>query len=76
MLVEQAVNWQIEAGEWSQLAITYKTLSHKIAHLLLANGGVTRDMSDTDYAYFRQLAMRRDLVSHVIQTLEYNSLNE
>ena len=76
MLDQQTEDWQVKVGEWGELSITYETLAHKIARLLLANGGVTRNMSDADYAHFRQLAMRRDLVSHMIQIMEYRSLNE
>jgi len=80
LLVEQAIeetgDWKLKVDEWDELVITYESLAHQIACLLLANGGITRNMSDTDYMEYRQLAMRRDLVSHMIQVLEYNLLNE
>ena len=76
MLATQAMDWQLRVDEWDELVLTYESLKHQIACLLLANGGVTRDMSDDDYINYRQLAMRRDLVCHMMQVLEHDLLDE
>ena len=78
MSIDQAENWQIQVkvSECEQLVITYETLARQIAHLLLINGGVTRTMSDEAFANYRQLAMRRDVVCHMIQVMEYTLSNE
>ena len=72
MLATQNQDWAVEVSECKQLVLTYESLAHQIAKLLLANGGITRTMSDEDYILYRHLAQRRDLVCDMIQVFEKN----
>ena len=75
MLTTQTQDWAAEVTECQQLVLTYDALAHQIAKLLLANGGITRTMSDEDYCLYRHLAQRRDLVCDMIQIFENNLLD-
>jgi hypothetical protein len=76
LLATQAVDWQLRVDEWDEVVLTYESLKHQIDCLLLSNGGITRNMSDDDYISYRQLAINRDLVCHMMQVLEHELLEE
>ena len=76
MLKVQDRNLAEGTNECEQLVLTYESLAHQIATLLQVNCGMTRNMSDEDYALYRRLAYHRDLVCHMIQVLEYSLLDD
>ena len=76
MIIEQAQDLVVKVGECEQAVLEYERLTHQIARLLAMSGGLTRNLSDDDFATYRELAERRDLVHNRMQTLEWVLLNE
>jgi hypothetical protein len=76
MMADQAQDLAAMAREYQQSVLEYESLAHQIAKLLSAHGGVTRNLSDEDYAAYRELAERRDLAYNRMRTLERTLLDE
>ncbi len=62
--------------EYEQSVIEYESLGKQIATLLTARGGQTENLSDEDYAHYRELADLRDLAYNRMKTLERALLDE
>ncbi len=76
MVVEQVQDPMVKVSECEQAVLDYERWTGQIAHLLAVNGGFTRNLSDEDFATYRELAERRDLAHNRMQTLEWVLLNE
>ena len=76
MMIEQTEDWLLQVSECQRLVLQYESLASQIARLLLANGGVTRNFSDEDFALYRGLASRRDFVCHLIQVYQHRLSSE
>ena len=76
MFIEQAQDPMVKVSECEQAILEYERWTGKIAHLLAVNGGFTRNLSDEDYATYRELAEQRDLAHNRMQMLEQVLLNE
>ena len=76
MMTEQTQDLAGKAREYQQAVLEYEGLAHQITKLLSAHGGITRNLSDEDYAAYRELAERRDLAYNRMRTLERTLLDE
>ena len=75
-MVERTQAWTLHIGECKQLMLSHESLERQIASLLLTNGGITCNLSDEDFLFYRQLALRRDLVRHRIDASLYCLLTD
>ena len=75
-MVERTRAWTLQIGECKQLMLSHETLERQIASLLLTNGGITCNLSDEDFLFYRQLALRRDLIRHRIDASLYCLLTD
>jgi hypothetical protein len=62
--------------EYEQSVLEYEKLGEQIADLLTSRGGVTENLTDEDYAHYRELADLRDLAYNRMKTLERALLDE
>jgi hypothetical protein len=62
--------------EYEQSVLEYEALGEQIATLLTSRGGQTENLSDEDYAHYRELADLRDLAYNRMKTLERALLDE
>lgn len=76
MMTDQIQDLAAKAREYQQSVLEYEGLAHQIAKLLSAHGGITRNLSDENYAAYRELAERRDLAYNRMRTLERTLLDE
>jgi len=76
MMADQAQDLAAKAREYQQSVLEYEGLAYQIAKLLSAHGGATRNLSDEEYALYRELAERRDLSYNRMRTLERTLLDE
>ena len=74
MTSAKSEDWAFQVSECEQLVLTYESLARQIAKLLLDNEGVTRNISAEDFAFYRRLALRRDLVCDMIRVTEQRLL--
>jgi len=64
------------AREYQQSVIAYEELDKQIDNLIQSRGGVSENLSDEDYAHYRELADLRDLAYNRMKTLERELLDE
>ena len=76
MMTDQTQDLAAKAHEYQQAVLEYEDLANQIARLLSAHGGATRNLSDEEYALYRELAERRDLSYNRMRTLERALLDE
>ena len=62
--------------EYEQSVIAYEKLHHEITEYLSARGGHSEDLSDEEFAHYRELAELRDLAYNRMKTLETTLLDE
>ena len=65
-----------QTHEYQRSVLDYESLERQVTALLAAHGGVTRNLSDENYAQYRELAARRDLAYNRVKTLERGLLDE
>jgi hypothetical protein len=65
-----------QTQEYQRAVLDYEALERQVTALLAAHGGVTRNLSDDNYAQYRELAARRDLAYNRVKTLERDLLDE
>jgi len=75
-MAEQAQDLAAKAREYQRSVLEYEGLAHQITQLLSAHGGITRNLSDEEYATYREMAERRDLAYNRMRTLERILLDE
>ena len=71
-----AENVVTQTQEYQRAVLDYESLERQVTALLAAHGGVTRNLSDDNYAEYRELAARRDLAYNRVKTLERGLLDE
>ena len=71
-----AENVVTQTQEYQRAVLDYESLERQVTNLLAAHGGVTRNLSDDNYAQYRELAARRDLAYNRVKTLERGLLDE
>jgi hypothetical protein len=64
------------AREYQQSVIAYEELDKQIDNLIQSRGGVSENLSDEDFAHYRELADLRDLAYNRMKTLERELLDE
>ena len=72
-VTENAVN---QTHEYQRAVLDYEAIERQVTELLAAHGGVTRNLSDENYAQYRELAARRDLAYNRVKTLERDLLDD
>jgi hypothetical protein len=65
-----------QAHEYNRLVIEYERLDKSIDTLLAAHGGASKNLSDEEFAHFRELVDLRDLAYNRLKTLERTLLDE
>jgi hypothetical protein len=65
-----------KAHEYQQSVLQYEALDKQIDDLLQSRGGVSENLSDEDFAHYRELADLRDLAYNRMKTLERALLDE
>jgi hypothetical protein len=65
-----------KAHEYQKSVLAYEALDEQIDSLLQARGGASENLSDEDYAHYRELADLRDLAYNRMKTLERGLLDE
>jgi hypothetical protein len=65
-----------KAHEYQQSVLHYEALDKQIDDLLQSRGGVSENLSDEDFAHYRELADLRDLAYNRMKTLERALLDE
>ena len=71
-----AENVVTQTQEYQRAVLDYESLERQVTALLAAHGGVTRNLSDDNYAQYRELAARRDLAYNRVKTLERGLLDD
>ena len=58
------------AQEYQEAVLAFESLDEQVDRLLSAHGGHSKDLSDEDFAHYRELADLRDLAYNRMKTLE------
>jgi hypothetical protein len=66
----------VRVQQYQESVLAYEALDAQIDTLLQAAGGHTEDLSDEQYARYRELADLRDLAYNRMKTLEQGLLDE
>ncbi len=75
-MVNNSQDAAAKAHEYEQSVIAYEKLDQQIDSLLSSRGGVSQNLTDEDYAHYRELADLRDLAYNRMKTLERALLDE
>ncbi len=75
-MINDAPDPAAKAQEYQKSVLEYEALDRQIDELLSARGGVSENLSDEDYAHYRELADLRDLAYNRMKTLERSLLDE
>ena len=59
-----------QVQRYRKMVLLYEALDEEIDQLIMANGGGTEHMSETDLARYRELARKRDEVLNEMRILE------
>ena len=62
--------------EYEQSVIAYEKLNNEIDQFLSARGGHSEDLSDEEFAHYRELADLRDIAYNRMKQLESGLLDE
>ena len=62
--------------EYEQSVIAYEKLNNEIDQFLSARGGHSEDLSDEEFAHYRELADLRDLAYNRMKRLERGLLDD
>lgn len=65
-----------QAHEYDQLVQHYETLDRQIDSLIGSHGGASKNLSDEEFAHYRELVELRDLAYNKMKTLERTLLDE
>ena len=65
-----------QAHEYQEAVLAFEALDEQVDGLLSAHGGHSKDLSDEDFAHYRELAELRDLAYNRMKTLERTLLDE
>ncbi len=65
-----------QAHEYNRLVMEYERIDKSIDTLLGTHGGASKNLSDEEYAHFRELVDLRDLAYNRMKTLERTLLDE
>lgn len=65
-----------QAHAYNESVLDYERLDREIDQLLAAHGGASRNLSDTDFAHYRELVELRDLAYNKMKTLERGLLDD
>ncbi len=65
-----------KAQEYKQSVLAYEALDAQIDELLQSRGGQSENLSDEEFAHYRELADLRDLAYNRMKTLERALLDE
>ena len=64
------------AHEYQEAVLAFESLDEQVDRLLSVHGGHSKDLSDEDFAHYRELADLRDLAYNRMKTLELTLLDE
>jgi hypothetical protein len=64
------------AQDYQKSVLEYEALDRQIDELLSSRGGLSENLSDEDYAHYRELADLRDLAYNRMKTLERALLDD
>jgi hypothetical protein len=64
------------AKEYRESVLAYEALDEEIDELIHARGGASENLSDEEFAHYRELADLRDLAYNRMKTLERALLDE
>lgn len=76
VVVDNTQNPAAKAQEYQQAVLAFESLDAQVDRLLSTHGGHTKDLSDEDFAHYRELAELRDLAYNRMKTLERTLLDE
>lgn len=65
-----------KAHEYEQAVLAYEKLDREVDELLSSRGGQSENLSDEEFAHYRELAALRDLAYNKVKTLEQELLDE
>ena len=65
-----------KAKEYQQSVLAYEALDAEIDTLLQSRGGASENLTDEEFAHYRELADLRDLAYNRMKTLERSLLDE
>ena len=72
-------NYQDEAAKvhaYEQSVLAYEKIDREIDALLSSRGGLSENLTDEEFAHYRELADLRDLAYNKMKTLEQGLLDE
>jgi hypothetical protein len=65
-----------QAQAYNASVIAYESLDREIDQLLAAHGGASKNLSDTEFAHYRELVELRDLAYNKMKTLAQGLLDD
>ncbi len=65
-----------QTHEYNQTVIEYEQLDQQIDQLLASHGGASKNLSDAEFAHYRELVELRDLAYNKMKTLERALLDD
>ena len=69
-------NPAIKAHEYERSVLAYEKLDAEIDQLLSSRGGQSENLTDEEFAHYRELADLRDLAYNKMKVLEQELLDE
>ena len=75
-MTDNAQNPAEKAREYQESVLAYEALDRQIDQLISSRGGLSTNLTDEDYAHYRELADLRDLAYNHMKTLERALLDE
>jgi hypothetical protein len=66
----------VRAKEYRESVLAYEALDAEVDNLLQSRGGATENLTDEEFAHYRELADLRDLAYNRMKTLERALLDE
>jgi hypothetical protein len=76
MAVVDDKNAAEKAHEYEQAVLAYEKLDREVDDLLSSRGGQSENLSDEEFAHYRELAELRDLAYNKVKTLEQELLDD
>ncbi len=75
-MTDNAQDTAAKVQEYQKSVLEYEAIDKQIDDLLQARGGISENLSDVDYAHYRELADLRDLAYNRMKTLERALLDD
>ncbi len=75
-MTDNAQDTAAKVQEYQKSVLEYEAIDEQIDDLLQARGGLSANLSDVDYAHYRELADLRDLAYNRMKTLERALLDD